>query len=121
EKELRRAKNILRSHWVFETESQYALTQKIGYFEAFALPDYVSTYLDRVERVTAADVLAAAKKYLKPENRTIGIGRAPPKKEPEKKEEKKDGEKKGGEKKDGDKRKPGRMQAQAQKSGPAEF
>jgi zinc protease len=123
EKELRRAKNILRAHWVFETESQYSMAQKIGYFEAFDLPDYVSTYLDRVERITPAQIQACAKKYFTPENRTVGIGRAQPRKEEEKKEEKKEPEKKGGEKKDekkdGDKRR--RAPAVQQKAGPPDF
>jgi zinc protease len=133
EKELRRAKNILRAHWVFETESQYALAQKIGYFEGFDLPEYVGTYLDRVESVTARDVLACAKKYFTPENRTVGIGRAAPKaeeekKEPEKKDpdkkdpDKKDGGKPGGEKKEGDKRRPGQRSPGLQaKSGPPDL
>lgn len=115
EKELRRAKNILRAHWVFETESQYAMAQKIGYFEAFGLHDYVATYLARVEAATAAQLQACAKRYFTPENRTVGIGRAPPRQHPEEKD--KGAEKKDPEKKDQDKRSPRRQKA----SGPPEF
>ncbi|HLF94738.1 MAG TPA: insulinase family protein, partial [Planctomycetota bacterium] len=103
-KELRRAKNILRAHWVFDSESQYALTQRIGVFEAFGLPEYVATYLDRVERVTAEEIRACAGKLFRSENRTVGIGRTPAKK---------DGDKK---------RKPGRRaEIVPQKSGAPEF
>jgi zinc protease len=129
EKELRRAKNILRAHWVFETESQYQMAQKIGYFEAFDLPEYVATYLDRVETATPAELLACARKYFTPQNRTIAIGRAPPR-TPEDKDKEKDkgqekekgGEKKDGEKKEQDKRAPRRHGTPLQGvAGPADF
>src|SRR6185436_15316754 len=39
ERELRRAKNLLRSKFAFDLESQNELTSKMGYFEALGQPD----------------------------------------------------------------------------------
>ncbi len=76
ERELRRAKNILRAHFAFEAESQYALAERIGYFEALGLPDYVREYMDRVEAVTPAKILEVARRVFRAENRTVALGRA---------------------------------------------
>jgi zinc protease len=83
DRELRRAKNILRAKFAFEAESQFELTSKIGYFEALGLPDYVRDYMERVERVTADAVAACARRIFVPANRTVGVGKAKAKRRPE--------------------------------------
>ncbi len=82
ERELRRAKNILRARFAFEAETQYNLVDKIGYFEALGLPDYVARYMDRVEAVTPEMVAAVSRKVFTAENRTVGIARAKAKRAP---------------------------------------
>src|SRR6185295_17901979 len=79
ERELRRAKNLLRAKFAFDLESQNELTSKIGYFEALGQPDYIRTYMDRIESITAEQVMAVAKKTFTAQNRTIAIGHAKPK------------------------------------------
>jgi zinc protease len=76
ERELRRAKNLIRANFAFEAESQYELASKIGYFEALGLPDYVNRYMDRVEAVTPAAVQATARKIFTLEGRTVVLGAA---------------------------------------------
>ncbi len=76
DRELRRAKNILRAKFAFEAESQFELTSKIGYFEALGLPDYVREYMRRVEAVTPEEIAACCRKVFVPENRTVGLGKA---------------------------------------------
>jgi zinc protease len=78
ERELRRAKNILRARFAFEGESQYELTSKLGYFEALGLPDYVPRYMDRIEAITADQVRDCAARIFRPEGRNWGIGKAKP-------------------------------------------
>jgi zinc protease len=79
ERELRRAKNLIRSKFAFDLESQNELTSKMGYFEALGQPDYIRTYMDRIEGITPEQVMAVAKKTFTPQNRTIAIGLAKPK------------------------------------------
>ncbi len=76
ERELRRAKNLLRAKFAFDLESQNELTSKIGYFEALGQPDYIRTYMDRIEAVTPQQILEVAKRTLAPEKRTVAIGAA---------------------------------------------
>lgn len=79
DRELRRAKNLLRAKFAFDIESQNELTSKIGYFEALGQPDYIRTYMDRIEAITPQQVLEVAKKTLAAEKRTVAIGIAKPK------------------------------------------
>jgi zinc protease len=76
DRELRRAKNLLRAGFAFEAESQYELTSKIGYFEALGLADYVGRYMDRVEAVGPEAIQAVAKKIFTQEGRTVVLGAA---------------------------------------------
>jgi zinc protease len=79
ERELRRAKNLLRAKFAFDVESQNELTSKIGYFEALGRPDYIRTYMDRIEAITPEQLLETAKATFQPERRTVAIGLAKPK------------------------------------------
>jgi zinc protease len=74
ERELRRAKNLLRAKFAFDVESQNELTSKIGYFEALGRPDYIRNYMDRIEAMTPEQLLETAKETFKPEKRTVAIG-----------------------------------------------
>jgi zinc protease len=74
ERELRRAKNIVRSKFAFDLESQLEMTSKIGYFEAMGLPDYVSRYMDRIEAVTPELIRQTAAKTFSAANRTVAVG-----------------------------------------------
>lgn len=74
ERELRRAKNLVRAKFAFELESQLEMTSKIGYFEALGLPDYVSRYMDRIEAVTPELIRATAATTLNAANRTVAMG-----------------------------------------------
>ena len=74
ERELRRAKNIVRAKFAFDVESQLELTSKIGYFEALGLPDYVSRYMERIEALTPEMIRAAAAATFKASNRTVALG-----------------------------------------------
>jgi len=79
ERELRRAKNLMRAKFAFDLESQNELTSKMGYFEALGQPDYIRTYMDRIESITPEQIMEVAKKTFTPQNRTIAIGLAKPK------------------------------------------
>ncbi len=76
ERELRRAKNIVRARFAFDAESQFELTSKMGYFEALGQVDYVSRYLDRIEAVTPEAIQETARRVFREENRTVALGRA---------------------------------------------
>lgn len=75
ERELRRARNLLRARWLFDAESSDGRAMTAAWWEALGRPDYVSRYLSRLERATPEAVSAAARRYLAPENRAVGISR----------------------------------------------
>jgi zinc protease len=79
EKELRRAKNLLRSKFAFDVESQNELTSKMGYFEALGQPDYIRTYMSRIDAITPEMIMDVCQKTFQPLNRTVAIGIAKPK------------------------------------------
>ena len=70
--ELARAKNQLRARLVFETDSVTNIAHQLGFFETVASPDYFQALWGRLEKVTADEVSEAARRYLRPANRTIG-------------------------------------------------
>lgn len=72
EAELIRAKKQARANFAYETES--ITNQAYTLAQSSALGDYTwhDTYLARLELVTVADVLAVARRYLIPQNRTVG-------------------------------------------------
>ncbi|HXX94893.1 MAG TPA: pitrilysin family protein, partial [Planctomycetota bacterium] len=75
DRELRRAKNLIRTRMAFDLGSQKELAWRIGTYEALGLPDYLSTYLDRIEAVTPEEVQAVAEKTFAPRNRTAVLGK----------------------------------------------
>jgi zinc protease len=77
EKELADAKVRFRSNYYNQLESSFGKAHLLSTFALFRDdPNLVNTALEPFERVTAAQVKAAAQKYLVPENRTI-IDRVP--------------------------------------------
>lgn len=76
ERELRRAKNLLRARWLFDAESADRRAMTAAWWEALGRPDYVASYLRQVEAAAPEALLAAARRYLAPENRAVGIARS---------------------------------------------
>jgi len=73
EEELQKAKNQIESSFVFAQDSNYSKALYAGMFERFGSWGLSSKYLEGIRRVTAAEVQAAAKKYLTEDNSTTGI------------------------------------------------
>ncbi len=72
--ELLRAKTAIETDFTYSLESQAALARLVGFYET-TLSDaaFEQTYLRRIRAVTAEDILAAARKYLSPENLTVSM------------------------------------------------
>ncbi len=70
--ELEKAKNQLIANLVFQRQTDDAKADALGHAEVI-LGDWrlVNDELARFQKVTAADVQAVAKKYFRPENRTV--------------------------------------------------
>lgn len=75
ERELRRARNLLRARWLFDAESADQRAMSAAWWEALGRPDYVASYLRRLDAATPEALSAAARRYLAPENRALGIAR----------------------------------------------
>jgi len=71
EEELQKVKTLIRADYIRSLASNERLAEQLSYFEAMVGDyRYLTTYLDRMKTVTAADIQKAAKTYLTPENRT---------------------------------------------------
>ena len=67
-------KNSMNGSFARSLESPQTIARFALNIERYQLPaDYYATYLERLEAVTAEDVLAAAKKYIKPGNAFITV------------------------------------------------
>jgi hypothetical protein len=72
--ELADAKNFLTGVFPIRAETQEGLTGLIVSQQLYGLPDdYLQTYRDNVNAITADDVLAAAQKYVRPDEMAIVI------------------------------------------------
>jgi zinc protease len=71
DRELRRAKNLLKARFAFDSESQIELASKMGYFEALGLPDYVERYMARIEAVDAERLRETVRRLFTDANRTV--------------------------------------------------
>jgi zinc protease len=82
DRELRRAKNQIRTRLAFDLGSQKELAWRLGTYESLGLPGFMATYLDRIEDVSAQDVQEVAQRTFTAKNRTMvlgkGSGRSPP-------------------------------------------
>jgi zinc protease len=72
DRELEKAKNQVEAAFVFGQDSIFGQALRIGQFESVAKWQFINTYLPGIRAVTAADVLRVAKKYLDPDQRTVG-------------------------------------------------
>ena len=72
DEELQRAKTQLKAKEAFGRDGPFAIASQLN--EAIAAGDWTlyTTYLDRIDRVTAADVQRVAETYLQPQRVTVG-------------------------------------------------
>lgn len=74
EAELRDAKNFLTGVFPIRAETQEGLTNLIVNQQLYGLPeDYLQTYRENIENITAEDVQRVAKKYVRPDTLAIVI------------------------------------------------
>src|SRR5215470_3918901 len=72
-RELDKAKNSIEAQFVFAQDSLFYQAMQLGQYEVAGDWRRVDDYLPTVRKVTADDVLVAARTYLRPENRTTGV------------------------------------------------
>jgi zinc protease len=73
EREIQKAKNQIESSFIMEQDSIYMQAMKYGMFEMLGGWRLIDRYLEGIRKVTPEDVVMVAKKYLKEDNRTVGI------------------------------------------------
>jgi zinc protease len=73
DRELTKAKNQLEASFLFDQENVAGIGEAIGYYDALGSYEYLNTYLDRIRKVTAEDVIRVARKHFREENRTVAI------------------------------------------------
>ena len=72
EREIEKAKNQIESAFVFGRDSVFGQAMRIGQYESAVDWRLLDGYLAAIRKVTAADILKAAKRYLDPDRRTVG-------------------------------------------------
>ena len=73
EHELDRAKHQIEAHFILSRERTLDQALLLGQIETLYGIDYIDSYLQRINAVTAADVAAASSAYLNEDNRTVAI------------------------------------------------
>ncbi len=73
ENEVQKAKNQIEASFVFGQDSLYMQAMKIGVFEMLGGWRLMDKYLEGIRKVTPEEVQRVAKKYLREDNRTVGI------------------------------------------------
>lgn len=74
EKEIRDAKSFLTGVFPLQIETQEGLINRLVQIKMYDLPaDYLQTYRDRVNAVTAADIQRVARQYVQPDRAAIVI------------------------------------------------
>jgi predicted Zn-dependent peptidase len=74
EEELRKVRNQVRGDFVRSLQSNEGLAGMLAYYAAVAGDwRYLTTHLDHLEKITPADVQAAARAYFTPSNRTVAV------------------------------------------------
>jgi zinc protease len=74
EQELNDAKTYLTGIFPIRLETQEGLVEQLAHMEMFGLPsDYLHTYREHIQRVTAEDVQRVANKYVTPEVAAVVI------------------------------------------------
>jgi len=73
-RELKKAKTQLKADFIRGLKSNSGLASMLSYFEAIAGDyHYITDHIKTVEKITTADIMEVAKKYLIAENRTVAI------------------------------------------------
>jgi zinc protease len=73
ERELQKAKNQVEAGFILGQDSISGQARRIGFYEATADWRLLNSYLEGIRKVTTADIQRAAKKYLDPDRRTVGV------------------------------------------------
>ncbi len=71
EGELERVRTQNYAQLVRGVEDNMGLAQTLSSYERLYRWDYINTYAERINAVTAADITRVARKYFRPENRTV--------------------------------------------------
>jgi zinc protease len=71
ERELNRAKRQIEAHYILSRERTLDQAMLIGQMETLAGLDYIDTYLERISKLTAADIARACASHLQADNRTV--------------------------------------------------
>ena len=72
DEELARAKSQIEAQFVFQNDSVSEQASQIGYWASILDWRYLTTYLDRIRALTAADLQRVAQKYFNAESLTVG-------------------------------------------------
>ena len=70
DEELQKALNQLEANFVYGKDSVTDQAEQLGYFEAINSYRFIDTYMDKVRKVTKADIQRVAQKYLDTKNLT---------------------------------------------------
>ncbi len=74
EAELEKVRNQMRMDYLRDMESNSGMAGKLSYYEAIAGDyRYFVRHLDTIDRITPADIMKTARKYLRLENRTVAV------------------------------------------------
>lgn len=74
EKEIKDAKSFLTGVFPIQIETQEGLVNRLVQIKMYGLPaDYLQTYRDRINAVTAADIQRVARQYVQPDKAAIVI------------------------------------------------
>jgi len=73
EQEVQKARNQIEASFIMEQDSIYLEAMKYGMFEILGDWRLIDRYLEGIRKVTPEDVTTIAKKYLRKDNRTVGI------------------------------------------------
>ncbi|MFQ5849512.1 MAG: M16 family metallopeptidase [Candidatus Binatia bacterium] len=73
DRELQKAKNQVEAAFVFGQDSIFGQAMRNGLYEIAGGWRLKDQYLEKIRKVTSADILRVAKKYLDPDRRTVGI------------------------------------------------
>lgn len=72
--ELQKVKNMLAADFLFDKETTSGLAHALGEYEILGSYDYFFEYPQRIEALTADDIMQAAQTYLTKERRTVAWG-----------------------------------------------
>jgi zinc protease len=73
QEEIKRAVKQARALFAYSSESVTNQAHWLGFSEMISSHDWVENYLTQLEAVTTGDVQSAARAYLQPQNRTLGL------------------------------------------------